>query len=276
MVDTYNGRGNNLSSVSPIGITSSTNASPIQITASAPHGLMTGDAVLVYDHNTNNTANGQSVVTVVDTTKFTLDGSTGTAAGGATGAFQPLITSPSQYQIPTDGEDFDATSINVALEHLGDRTALIEAFLRPYMFDSTPRIVSLATHTDTSDASNGSASPNSTIVELTNSRFTIDKLTENQIVAFLYRAHGSATGTLPHMGLAYKEYYPGASAAGFTFLTGSYASLDTTTKRPVTLFAIRQFSLTGGNLDVCLVGFTSGAGTISFDGDYSVTAVVFG
>lgn len=62
-------------------VSSSTNASPIQITCSAVHGLTTGDWVFIYGHNTNTNANGYWQVTVVDTVKFTLNNSTGNGAG---------------------------------------------------------------------------------------------------------------------------------------------------------------------------------------------------
>jgi len=61
-------------------ITSSTNTSPIQVTVSS-HGYSTGDVVIIYNHATNLTANGTWTITVVDANNFTLDGSTGIAAG---------------------------------------------------------------------------------------------------------------------------------------------------------------------------------------------------
>lgn len=70
-------------------ITSSTNATPIQVTANA-HGLVTGDVVQVGAHTVNTNANGQWVVTKVDANNVTLDGSVGNGVGGATGTITQI------------------------------------------------------------------------------------------------------------------------------------------------------------------------------------------
>lgn len=74
-----------------INIASSTNATPIEITTSAAHGLSANDYVSVIDHTTNTNANGiWKVGAINSTTKFTIvqiDGTntTGNGVGGATG-----------------------------------------------------------------------------------------------------------------------------------------------------------------------------------------------
>lgn len=65
-------------------ITSSTNATPININSSA-HGYVTGDTVVINSHTINTNANGTWIITRVDANNFTLNGSTGNGAGGATG-----------------------------------------------------------------------------------------------------------------------------------------------------------------------------------------------
>jgi hypothetical protein len=65
-------------------ITSSTNASPIQVTISS-HGYVTGDVVQITGHTVNTAANGVWVVTNTGANTFTLDGSTGNGTGAATG-----------------------------------------------------------------------------------------------------------------------------------------------------------------------------------------------
>lgn len=125
MSTTYKGIPNNVANNLPgvVAIASTTNASPIVVTTATAHGLATGDDVNVYGHTTNTPANGQRSVTVISPTTFSLDGSHGTAAGGATGAVQPL-TAPG-FQIPSDGDDDDAASVDVALEADADRTAFL-------------------------------------------------------------------------------------------------------------------------------------------------------
>jgi len=59
------------------GIDGATNASPIVITTSSTHNLVTGDKVVVEDVAGNTAANGTWRITVVSSTTFSLDGSTG-------------------------------------------------------------------------------------------------------------------------------------------------------------------------------------------------------
>jgi len=66
-------------------ITSSTNATPIEITTTTNHLLQTGDVVTIVGHTTNTKANGTWVVTRTANTTFTLTGSVGNGVGGATG-----------------------------------------------------------------------------------------------------------------------------------------------------------------------------------------------
>jgi hypothetical protein len=67
-----------------VAIVSSTNATPIEITATA-HGYTTGMVIFVTGHATNTNANGLWVVTYVGVNTFTLDGSVGNGTGSATG-----------------------------------------------------------------------------------------------------------------------------------------------------------------------------------------------
>lgn len=98
-------------------IASSTDATPIEITTSAVHGFSTGDTIRVSGHETNVAANGTWVITVVNTTKFTLDSSAGSGAGagGTTGNCgylnQPALT----VGFPHPGDTFNRLAI------IGDR-----------------------------------------------------------------------------------------------------------------------------------------------------------
>lgn len=75
------------SAVTPVTVTSSTDATPIVVTATS-HGLATGDLVFIYGHTTNVAANGISRVTRVDANSFSLqDHYTGAnKAGSGAGA----------------------------------------------------------------------------------------------------------------------------------------------------------------------------------------------
>jgi hypothetical protein len=68
-----------------LAVTAATNASPIQITTGAAHGLTTGDEVTILGVTGNTAANNTAGsprwrVTVVNTTQFTLNGSSGNGA----------------------------------------------------------------------------------------------------------------------------------------------------------------------------------------------------
>lgn len=75
-----------LDAAAPRAITSSTNATPIAVTA-ASHGLVTGDKITIFGHATNTAANGTWVVTRTGANTFTLNNSVGNGIGAGTGTF---------------------------------------------------------------------------------------------------------------------------------------------------------------------------------------------
>jgi len=69
--------------VTPVAVTSSTDATPIVVTATA-HGFATGDRVLIFGHTTNIAANGIFKVVVVTANTFQLtDEFTGASVAGS-------------------------------------------------------------------------------------------------------------------------------------------------------------------------------------------------
>lgn len=116
-----NGIAFNITPPNAISVASSTNTSPIQITAVSSHGMQSGDAVHIVNHQTNTAANGIWQVQVTGANSFLLLGSTGTAAGGSTGFLQP-ITYGSTFSIPSDGDPASAASANAGFDALADRT----------------------------------------------------------------------------------------------------------------------------------------------------------
>ena len=120
MSTNYNGVPDNVIPSGPVGITSSTFANPIQITAPG-HGMTSGDHADVYLHQANTPANGLWTVTVIDANNFTIPVA-GITGGGATGYVQPLRDG-SVAPTPSDGDDEDAASVDVMLQALADRTS---------------------------------------------------------------------------------------------------------------------------------------------------------
>jgi hypothetical protein len=72
-------------------VTGASNAGPIVITTGTTTGLITGDSVTVGGVNGNTAANGAFTITVLNSTQFQLNGSTGNGAytSGGTWAFNP-------------------------------------------------------------------------------------------------------------------------------------------------------------------------------------------
>lgn len=78
-------------------ITAATNAAPIVITTSQPHGLTTGDLVQIVNVGGNTAANGQWTVTVVNDNDFELDSSSGNGeftSGGSVVKIEDQIGDP--------------------------------------------------------------------------------------------------------------------------------------------------------------------------------------
>lgn len=76
-----------MNSVTPVAVTSSTDATPIVVTATS-HGFSTGDNVLIYGHTTNIAANGTYKITRIDANSFSLQNLNTNAniAGSGSGA----------------------------------------------------------------------------------------------------------------------------------------------------------------------------------------------
>jgi hypothetical protein len=134
MSSAYNGLPGNESRKATLTVSGATNATPIQITTTAAHGLATGERVWIYGVQGNNAANGVFYVSVTGPTTFTLySGFTAGAPSGAvagSGAYvaagarvcAPLTWTASSL-LPDDGDPVNASSINTPLEGNFDREA---------------------------------------------------------------------------------------------------------------------------------------------------------
>jgi len=89
-------------------ITGATNATPIVITTSGAHGLSTGDKVAIKSVLGNTAANGNWTITVLSSTTFSLDTSSGSGAWTSGGYVVPV--SRHQYLSDIPGGARIATS----------------------------------------------------------------------------------------------------------------------------------------------------------------------
>jgi len=124
--------------VTPVAIVSSTNATPIVVTATA-HGFTTGDRVLIYGHVTNTKANGIYKVTVVTANTFQLQDEitganiAGNGIGGATGI---VVKAPPVLLV----SDFRSLNFQVFTEGTATTTLKVAGSLgKPSTQQSSPR-----------------------------------------------------------------------------------------------------------------------------------------
>jgi hypothetical protein len=85
------------------------NTTPIELTTPIPHGLATGDAVLVKGVQGNVAANGWWTITRTSETKFTLDGSVGSGDYSGGGSIFPSAGQPRTAGAPDSDGDFPWT-----------------------------------------------------------------------------------------------------------------------------------------------------------------------
>jgi len=84
-------------------VTSASDTTPIQITTSAPNTYVDGQAVLISGVTTNTNANGMWIVSVIDSTTFVLNGSSGNGSytSGGASAFTTTITTAATHDLVT-------------------------------------------------------------------------------------------------------------------------------------------------------------------------------
>lgn len=93
------------------GITNATNATPIVITSASNHGLATTDRVRITGVTGNTAANGDFTITVIDPTRFSLNGSAGNGAytgGGTSSVIQGIhhgMQGANNFAIAADPND---------------------------------------------------------------------------------------------------------------------------------------------------------------------------
>lgn len=129
MPSVYNGLPGNESRKSALTVSGATNATPVVVTTTAAHGLVTGELVQIVGVEGNTAANGVYYVGVVSATQFglyvTYTGSPATPVAGSGaytlgGTVVPLTWTASTT-LPDDGDTLSALSINVPLEGNFDR-----------------------------------------------------------------------------------------------------------------------------------------------------------
>jgi hypothetical protein len=121
-------------------VSGTTNATPIVVTTSAPHGLATGDNVVISGVGGNTNANGTFLVTVLSSTTFSLQAvSGGNVAGNAAytsgGTWAMCVASFANLTLPNNGQipSVGATGFQV-----------LDAFARADLAAATPNAAQVA------------------------------------------------------------------------------------------------------------------------------------
>jgi hypothetical protein len=246
MGNPYKGIAGNPGTASQLSISSSTNTNPIQITTSAPHGLVTGDGVHVAQHATNTNADGQWTATVINNSIFSIPVA-GNGVGGATGTVQPL-TWGTTYNLMADGTDnLDASHLNIPGAALGDRTALLAQLQGKYkMVNSVVSASGSATSFNTlftfssvsSSAWTPATSPCSII--LGQSPFAGLDIISNDLIEFTaVGTVASNTGTNLGLSVFASTLTPiGSAPAGFNQILGSAVYFGSTAQLPFSTYAL--------------------------------------
>jgi hypothetical protein len=133
MSSPYTGVATNVTNANVNSVTNVTNTSPMVVQTATPHNYASGDSVVIFFVNTpygaNSAQNKPWTITVVDSTHFSLNGSTaGGAYTGPPGVCVDISLTPF-FQIPSDGDPFNAAAFNNAIQSLADRTQFIQSKL---------------------------------------------------------------------------------------------------------------------------------------------------
>ena len=117
----YTGNPANVTTPLTATVTGATNVAPIVITTVANHLYATNDLVTVSGVTGNTAANGAWTIIVLSPTTFSLTGTTGNGAYAGGGTCSDNSLTP-QFTIPSDGDAFNVSSVNVAMQAIADRT----------------------------------------------------------------------------------------------------------------------------------------------------------
>ncbi len=130
------------SAIAGTAITGATNALPIEITTSAAHGRVTGDAVFVAGVLGNTAANGAWYIVKTSATKFTLTGSSGNS--GYTSGGHAYIPTLAQFEADTAGSGSNATAANSVTQNVTALVGVSVANLAPFIGSDIQSNVDLA------------------------------------------------------------------------------------------------------------------------------------
>jgi hypothetical protein len=125
----YNGLGGNIAPPASVAISNVGSTAPLEVTTATAHGMLTGDEVDIFGVQGAVGANGSWIVTVIDATHYTLNGSSATAAYTTGGSSQCIVFSGNVGLNPANGDALNASTWIPGMSCPQDRTAYLVARL---------------------------------------------------------------------------------------------------------------------------------------------------
>lgn len=197
-----------ISSMSGSGVT------PITITFSTPHNMLTGDQGRFYNIDGNTAANGTFAVTVTGSAQVTIPATgNGTYTGALPGQCQPL-TFGASFQIPSDGDLVSGANANVAPETLGDRSAFVLAGTGQYKLANLFRTGNTSYNTAVGGWTITMVGAGS-FVQATKILATVSGLQANDVIEYhwtgSFNVASLGVGSTMYLGLGSAQYSPNAA-----------------------------------------------------------------
>lgn len=283
----YSGFADNITIPASVGITAATNATPIEITTGAAHGLISGDLVRITGVAGNYAANGLHSVTWVSSTKYTLQvplthtdvaGVAAYTSGGSSYKLTPEVAA-----IPDDGDAAAASSWNVATEALSDRAAF--AFTKFHRSRLLGEVASAVDDDDTFASWADNTFTNAGWTEMTAASTFLDVVVDilpGDIVDVTFQTtfDTTADATALAVSLYALEYDYGVSAtyAASALIPGTAIYLAASTRSPFVLHGSFTVATTRGKrmrFYLSGLGSTAGAKRLDLDGSHQLHVRVY-
>lgn len=280
MSTVYNGKAGNESRLAPLTVTGATNATPIEVTVSAPHGLLTGDRVSIVNVQGNLATNGAWTITVTSSTKFTLNGSVGSGAWTSGGGVLYLGMMP-HVTLPADTDALTAASVNVALEDAKDAQAWLAERVSKYRLADVATFIltnlpAVGTYNATSTTNTWAdqAAYNTPLNSSFSTYFDVQPgdIIEVSLTGYWVKMSGVSNQIALQFGLEKKNY--GVAFAGTSTITGFGAQTMDVGQGTFTLYAMIPVSVASGGQKAIVLLMDYGIGNTcvyQLQGDVNMT-----
>jgi hypothetical protein len=245
----YNGLGGNIAPPASVAISNVTGTGPLEVTTGAAHGMLTGDEVDIFGVQGAVGANGSWIVTVIDATHYTLNGSSATAAYTTGGTSQSVVFSGNVGLNPANGDALNASTWIPGMSCPQDRTSYLAARLGFCKLVSITKFINDNDNPATQIWTSNPPSAVSTWTIINGSApagypVTVSDCQSGDIFEFDFAATISPSGnssiSFQKMAIMTAFYSPGGSPL-FAKLPGSGQALPNGGSNPLTIFNLKGY-----------------------------------